>query len=429
MTISHAMDRLFTPESRLALAHRDAPYWSRFARGRCIGYRRGVKGGAWYARVRLKSGQDKQRRLGAPDDDTPADGEKILTFPQALAAAEIWCSRFEDIAIERHLGWQKEMKLPDLPPPPPYTVAHAMIDYFNWARENTVGYDRFYYQIRAHILPHLGDIPVEDLKPITLRTWLVKLSEQPPRAHTGRGQPQQYLLKKKDPEYVRKRQRSANKVFATLKAGLNRAFDRGIVEDNGPWVKVRGFRGVDRRKARFLEHAEIKNLINACSPDLARLVAGALMTGCRVSELQRMHVQDYSEESGRVKVTDAKSKERRAISLSTEGAEFFKRLAKGRKATEPMFLRANGTKWRRGGHFKKFVEACGKAGINPPIRFHELRHTYASQAVMAGVSLKVVATQLGHVDTRMVDRYYGRVGSAFIDEVIKERMPNLLPNA
>jgi integrase len=428
MTISHSMHRLFTPEERIQLKYRDAAYWARFARGRCIGYRRGSGVSSWFARIRLKSGKYKQCRIGFPDDERPADGVEILSFPQALAAAEIWCSRFEDVAIERQRAWEKELELPDLPPSPPYTVAHAMIDYFNWARENTLAYNRFYYQIRAHILPHLGDIPVDELKPTTLRTWMVQLSEQPPRAHTGRDRPQQFLLKKKDPEYIRKRRRSTNKVLACLRAGLNRAFDRGLVEDDTAWTKVRSFRGVNQRKARFLDIDQIKKLIEACRPDLAMFVSGALLTGCRVSELRSMQVQDFTKKTGRIAVTDAKSKEQRAVSLSNEGIEFFKKLSARRKSTEYMFLRANGTRWKRGGHWKYFVQACGEAGIIPPIRFHELRHTYASQAVMAGVALKVVSTQLGHVDTRMVDRYYGRVGSAFIDEVIKERMPNLLPN-
>jgi integrase len=85
-----------------------------------------------------------------------------------------------------------------------------------------------------------------------------------------------------------------------------------------------------------------------------------------------------------------------------------------------------GTRWKRGNYYNKYITACREAGINPPIRFHELRHTFASQAVMAGISLKVVSTQLGHTTTRMADRFYARVGSAHIDEVMQDKMPALL---
>lgn len=428
MTISHSIHRLFTPESRRELSQRDAAYWARFARGRSIGYRRGVETGSWFSRVRLREGRDKQSRIGQADDDLPANGETILSFPQALAAAELWCAQYDHVAIDLCRAYEKEHCLPELSEPPPFTVAHAMVDYLEWLRDNKVAFDRVFYQARAHILPSLGHIPVDELTAREIRKWMIEVSEKPPRAHTAPGKAQQYLLKRNTPDYVRKRQNATNKVLAYLKAGLNRAFDHGKVEDDAAWTKVRGFRRTGRRRSRFLEKGEIQQLIAACQLDLALFVSGALLTGCRVSELQGMQVQDFSVGDGRVFVTDAKSKEHRAISLSHEGLRFFAALTQRRSAKAYMFLRRNGTRWKRGGHWRLFQDACVAAGINPPIRFHDLRHTYASQSVMAGVPMKVVSTQLGHVDTRMVDRFYGRVGSAYIDEVVQERLPDFLPS-
>jgi len=39
------------------------------------------------------------------------------------------------------------------------------------------------------------------------------------------------------------------------------------------------------------------------------------------------------------------------------------------------------------------------------VRLHDTRHTYASQAVMNGVPLPVVARLLGHREVRMTMRY------------------------
>ena len=44
---------------------------------------------------------------------------------------------------------------------------------------------------------------------------------------------------------------------------------------------------------------------------------------------------------------------------------------------------------------------AGLAGV----RLHDLRHTFASQAVLAGVALPVVARLLGHAGERMTLRY------------------------
>lgn len=45
---------------------------------------------------------------------------------------------------------------------------------------------------------------------------------------------------------------------------------------------------------------------------------------------------------------------------------------------------------------------------------------------MPGVPLKVVATQLGHSDTRTVDRFYSRLGNEYVAEMIEMKMPKLL---
>jgi integrase len=48
--------------------------------------------------------------------------------------------------------------------------------------------------------------------------------------------------------------------------------------------------------------------------------------------------------------------------------------------------------------------ACARAKLKPAVSFHILRHTWASLAVMNDTPLMVVAKNLGHVDTRMVEK-------------------------
>jgi integrase len=51
-----------------------------------------------------------------------------------------------------------------------------------------------------------------------------------------------------------------------------------------------------------------------------------------------------------------------------------------------------------------FTRAVKRAGI-PRVRFHDLRHTFASHLVMKGIDLRTVQELLGHGDMRMTLKY------------------------
>lgn len=67
--------------------------------------------------------------------------------------------------------------------------------------------------------------------------------------------------------------------------------------------------------------------------------------------------------------------------------------------------------------------ACARARLTPAVSFHALRHTWASLAAMAGVPLLIVARNLGHTDTRMVEKHYGHLTQSFITEAIRAGAP------
>ena len=51
-----------------------------------------------------------------------------------------------------------------------------------------------------------------------------------------------------------------------------------------------------------------------------------------------------------------------------------------------------------------FKNACDRAGIKN-LRFHDLRHTFATRLVLAGVDLATVSKLLGHSSIQMTMRY------------------------
>jgi integrase len=53
---------------------------------------------------------------------------------------------------------------------------------------------------------------------------------------------------------------------------------------------------------------------------------------------------------------------------------------------------------------RAFWRACRKARVSN-LRFHDLRHTFASYLAMGGFNLRTIQQLLGHRDLRMTSRY------------------------
>lgn len=119
----------------------------------------------------------------------------------------------------------------------------------------------------------------------------------------------------------------------------------------------------------------------------------------------------------------SKTGKARHITLTEEGIAFFRQHIAGRGGCERMFIRASGSDWKKSDQKRPMTDAVARAHISPPISFHGLRHTWASLAAMNGVPLMVVARNLGHVDTTMVEKHYGHMAPSFIAEAIRAGAP------
>ncbi len=84
-----------------------------------------------------------------------------------------------------------------------------------------------------------------------------------------------------------------------------------------------------------------------------------------------------------------------------------------------MLSRPDGRAWGKSHQTRLVTEACENGGIVPAASFHALRHTYSSRLVMKGVPLFVVATQLGHRDTRMVEHHYGHLAPSYVADTVR----------
>jgi integrase len=104
--------------------------------------------------------------------------------------------------------------------------------------------------------------------------------------------------------------------------------------------------------------------------------------------------------------------------MTDEGQTFFAALARRRKPRETLLKRPDGKAWRSSDQQRPLERAC-KAARLAPLTFHELRHTYASRLVMNGAPLPVVARQLGHSDTRMVEKHYGHMAPSYVADTVR----------
>ena len=178
------------------------------------------------------------------------------------------------------------------------------------------------------------------------------------------------------------------------------------------------FARLTRRDCVISSIDEAQRLINACDPDFRPLVQAALQTGARYGELCALTVADFNPDVGAVAIRQSKSGKPRHVALTDEGPGFFERLTAGRSGAEPMF-----GQWGMSHQLRPMAEAVARAKIEPRITFHGLRHSWASHAVMNGVPLLVVAKNLGHADTRMVEKHYGHLAPSYVADAIRAGAP------
>lgn len=62
-------------------------------------------------------------------------------------------------------------------------------------------------------------------------------------------------------------------------------------------------------------------------------------------------------------------------------------------------------------HFKKIVTAMGR----PEVRLHDLRHTYAVLAILAGTDLKTISATLGHHSIEFTMKTYAFVTNTMLN--------------
>ena len=193
---------------------------------------------------------------------------------------------------------------------------------------------------------------------------------------------------------------ATNRALTLLKSMFNRAIEWNKFNLSNPVSKVKFFRE-DNHKLRYLEKEEINKLVDNCDESLRPVIIVALNTGMRKAELFGLKWTDIDFNKNVIHLLRTKNGDKREIPMN-EAVRTAITESKMHYHSEFIFCTQTGrayTDIRRA-----FARSLKRAGIID-FRFHDLRHTFASQLAMASVDLNTIRELLGHKSTRMTIRY------------------------
>ena len=258
-------------------------------------------------------------------------------------------------------------------------------------RPTTAANDRGRYV--THLEPAFGDVPLREISPLRVRAFIAELATR------------------RSPATVRH-------VHALLSSMLSGAVDEGLLLHN-PCRRTSLPRSTPPPQT-FLSPEQIAALADAIDPHYRQLVIAAAGTGLRWGELtglspaavDLLHGRLYVDRTlvdlnGRVFFGEPKTRgSRRIVSLSRLLVDALTDQLT-RATPELVFPSPSGEPLRRSNFFHRtWRPAVRAAQLEPPPRFHDLRHSHVAMLIAAGVPVKAIQERLGHASIVMtMDRY------------------------
>ena len=242
------------------------------------------------------------------------------------------------------------------------------------------------HALGRHLLPAFGQRPMDKIGRTVILDWFDRYSKR----HPG----------------------GANRVMDVLSAILNEAVRRGSIPHN-PAKRIS--RNPKRKMTRFLSDEERMRLLDALDQvgdfhkDHADVIRLLLFTGCRRGEI--LHLRWDEVQGDRLNLADSKvgprtvwlgSAAKELIESRRAAAEEVRSL--GDRPSPFVFPHRRKPGVSRGGldHFWRGFRK--KVGLMD-FRLHDLRHSFATEAVRRGAPLPEVSKLLGHSSVAMTMRY------------------------
>ena len=233
---------------------------------------------------------------------------------------------------------------------------------------------------------------------------------------------------------------TANKMLAALRGVLKEAWQLGHMasEDYHRARNVQNVRDTTLLRGRALKMGESIALLAACADDdrLAALRDAALLAvmqgaGLRRSEIVGLDLADYDAGADTLRVRRGKGNKDRLVPLSSSAVPTLQDWLAERGAwAGPLFCRT-----RKGNKVVqerlssqavyKTVQRRAQAALVQQITPHDLRRTFISNLLDAGVDLSTSSELAGHSDPRTTKRYDRRGDATRRQAVDKLHVPHI----
>lgn len=206
---------------------------------------------------------------------------------------------------------------------------------------------------------------------------------------------------------------TTNREMDLLRSIFARAVEWGYLSES-PAKKIKDY-PVQEKPATFLEPHETAALLEASTGYLKVFVALGALAGLRRGEITCLRWDDVDFERGMICVRHSKNYTFRMVPMNTTLKSILERAEK-RPTSHDLVLSRPDTGAYRDLRLS-LRSALLRAGITRHVRPHDLRHSFASNLIMAGVDIRTVSALLGHRSITTTMRYSHLTQSHLADAV------------
>ncbi len=279
-------------------------------------------------------------------------------------------------------------------------------EYLAWAQVNLRTGGTFHARRLQPLLRAFGSYRLNAITPELIERYKQKRA-QDPRAHPTRRGKLKPLPDERPREPIQPA--TVNRELSVLSAILTKAVEwRKLALHPTRGGKVKKLPG-ERRRERILSDEEESALLKASTPEIRDAITLALETGMRLGEICSLTPATVDLARGEIYLPKTKNAKPRRLPLTPAARAVLHLRTQGLPPAERIFPVPEGKRpWRLD---TAFGRARAKAKLSG-LRFHDLRHTFATRLVTGGADLVTVRDLLGHSDLRMTSRYAHPTGAS-----------------